>query len=474
MKSKKAISLIVLVITIIIMIILASAIIMSLDNANIFNKAEEAVEKTNAATNKYLSEIKLAERELEKIQGASPVTDTTPNDLRQEDDTYYIESIDDLVTFSNRVNAGETFEGKTVKLTRLLDFNSDNSYVDKSLKGQLIGENSSEGFTPIGKRVYNGSNWEEKPFKGTFDGDGAEIRNLYINTTSDNVGLFGFAVDANFYNVGVTGNVTTTGESAGGLLGYIDNTQPTIIANCYNKANISAEGIAGGVVAQTWESITIEDCYNVGAITSQSGDGVGGVAGFFGYEEGMSVMNRCYNTGTIKGRGPGGVVGIANTAIIKNVYNLGNILNVTTTDGICIGGIVAEVQGADIYNSYNAGNIEFKAAMYIGGIAGHTYSKMINCYNIGNIAREKGYQLVDGVAATVEVEKLYYVQEGTPPVKSNDVYNPELSQSPELIAKPLSYMKSQAFVDELNSNIQGRDDLVRWKMGPNGYPTLDI
>ena len=40
--------------------------------------------------------------------------------------------------------------------------------------------------------------------------------------------------------------------------------------------------------------------------------------------------------------------------------------------------------------------------------------------------------------------------------------------------KSLEEMKSKSFVDELNSNIQGRDDLVRWKMGPNGYPTLDI
>ena len=45
MKNKKAISLIVLIITIIVMIILASAIIMSLDNTNIFNKAEEATDK---------------------------------------------------------------------------------------------------------------------------------------------------------------------------------------------------------------------------------------------------------------------------------------------------------------------------------------------------------------------------------------------------------------------------------------------
>ena len=54
MRSKKAISLIVLVITIIVMIILASAIILSLSNTNIFNKAEKAVDDTNVATEKHI------------------------------------------------------------------------------------------------------------------------------------------------------------------------------------------------------------------------------------------------------------------------------------------------------------------------------------------------------------------------------------------------------------------------------------
>ena len=49
MKSKRGISLIVLVITIIVMIILAAAIILSLNNAGIIGNANKAVQETNVA-----------------------------------------------------------------------------------------------------------------------------------------------------------------------------------------------------------------------------------------------------------------------------------------------------------------------------------------------------------------------------------------------------------------------------------------
>ncbi len=61
MKNKKGISLIVLVITIIVMIILAGAIILTLNNSGIIEKASEAVEKTNEATVNELAQTKWAE-----------------------------------------------------------------------------------------------------------------------------------------------------------------------------------------------------------------------------------------------------------------------------------------------------------------------------------------------------------------------------------------------------------------------------
>lgn len=58
MKNKRGVSLIVLVITIIVMIILASAVILSLDNAGIIDKSQEAVEKTNLKEVQHLATLK--------------------------------------------------------------------------------------------------------------------------------------------------------------------------------------------------------------------------------------------------------------------------------------------------------------------------------------------------------------------------------------------------------------------------------
>jgi len=59
--NKQAISLIVLVITIIVMIILAGTIILTLDNTGVIEKAEEAVEKTSLAEVQNLASLKWAE-----------------------------------------------------------------------------------------------------------------------------------------------------------------------------------------------------------------------------------------------------------------------------------------------------------------------------------------------------------------------------------------------------------------------------
>ena len=61
MKSKNGISLIVLVITVIVMVVLAGAIILTLNNSGIIQKASDAVDKTNEATIKEVAQLGWAE-----------------------------------------------------------------------------------------------------------------------------------------------------------------------------------------------------------------------------------------------------------------------------------------------------------------------------------------------------------------------------------------------------------------------------
>ena len=106
-NQKKGISLIVLVITIIVMIILASAIILSLQSSGIIGRAQEAKASSDAATRKEAASIKLAEYELAVQTG-----DIDPNEksaseyVKEELEKDGIETDDIAVTESGDIQVG--------------------------------------------------------------------------------------------------------------------------------------------------------------------------------------------------------------------------------------------------------------------------------------------------------------------------------------------------------------------------------
>lgn len=134
------------------------------------------------------------------------IPDPTPNEISD----LKIYSIEDLVRLSNAVNAGETFEEKTVEVMNSLDFKSEASYNDPQTKefgdvnqDQIVEElivelSKANGFVSIG--TYNRisySNIVETPFKGIFDGKGHTIANLYQDKSGADIslGLFGLIQD---------------------------------------------------------------------------------------------------------------------------------------------------------------------------------------------------------------------------------------------------------------------------------------
>lgn len=78
-----------------------------------------------------IDSLEVAQVEIDKAD------DETPWELSgsgTEADPYLIESIEDLLAFSNNVNSGTSYNGKYVKLTRDLDFNLPFSYVNPKTK----------------------------------------------------------------------------------------------------------------------------------------------------------------------------------------------------------------------------------------------------------------------------------------------------------------------------------------------------
>lgn len=74
------------------------------------------------------------------------------------------------------------------------------------------------GFAPIGDNILG--NRQLSPFKGSFDGDGHVIKNLYINRPEeDYVGLFGSSISARISNVGLVNANIKGNSNVGGIIG---------------------------------------------------------------------------------------------------------------------------------------------------------------------------------------------------------------------------------------------------------------
>ena len=209
-----------------------------------------------------------------------------------EDDVVEIGTVDQLKAFRDAVNSGNTYAGKTVKLTTDLD---------------LSGETN---WTPIGNLVaYPGQS-----FNGTFDGDGHSISNV---TSSDNT-----------YNYAVAG-----------LFGSVEN--GTIKNLTVKNVNITSTHYAGGIVAYTSNGPTIENCKVIGGTIKSTPEIVNGsydngdkVGGIMGYATAGSTINKCTVEGvTISGyRDLGGIVGYSDGTVTNNTAK-----NVTVTQDLTNG-----------------------------------------------------------------------------------------------------------------------------------------
>ena len=433
--KNKGITLISLVITIIVLLILSGVSIAMLTGENgILTQAKRAKEETENAARQEEKDL----AELEAVVNGEdiviiPVDDKNPGELEQENETtFVINSIEDLVVFSYNVRNGNKYENQTVKLGTNLDFKSDKSYVDPDRTDYgVYGYNGNlkellttgEGFIPIGQQQLE----ETNNFYGTFDGNNNAICSLYENIKSDKmitVGLFSInhgiiqnteIIDANvivegsegstttvagglvginynnLYNNFVSGDISCTGKSwtiAGGICGLIyeggDITNSCNLATikCENKKEVdgAANAVCGGIVGQVeGEKASIEKCFNKGNIICDGGNTqitVGGIIGSMTSKGNNCEITNCYNAGKTQGNSAsgsikhiGGVIGLLKSSSLSNCYNIGEVV------GIKEGNIIGD---------------NFR----IGGIVGtqSNNSQIDNVYNIKNVVVKNGSQ----------------------------------------------------------------------------------
>ena len=181
---------------------------------------------------------------------------------------YEIGNVVALKGLATKVNADDTFEGKTVKLIANLDLKNEN-------------------WTPIGY-------W--KTFNGTFDGQGYTISNLKHHGTEEDcyVGLFGYTENATLKNLTINNvdlKLVANGSWAGGHMGalvgniegetVIENINVTGLVKLEGDLTMAGAGRIGGVVGGNTCKATLKNVVVNASEGSfvQGNNSIGGIAG---------------------------------------------------------------------------------------------------------------------------------------------------------------------------------------------------
>ncbi len=166
---------------------------------------------------------------------------------------------------------------------------------------------AAKGEKDVNARLYadieTGINigWEaDRPYRGTFDGNGHTVKTWIDNSSADFAALFRYAKDYTIQNLHVTGTVKGGIHSAG-LVGHSDASEGgrNTIQNCRVSVNVeSAKTHAGGIVGHGLEAAhTITDCLFDGSIKCSSGNSAGAIIGWSNKNDGDMVTN-CLEKGT--------------------------------------------------------------------------------------------------------------------------------------------------------------------------------
>ena len=412
------------------------------------------------------------------------------------------------VTIKNSKNYGKVED--STKTGGIVGFNNENLIIDNCINygnikgnitvnvGGLVGKSSTN--TSVVK-VINSHN------EGTI--------NIENNSTMITVGgIIGQSDgDINIYDSYNIGDITGNGENViriGGLVGYANN---IAINNCYNKSTISTtnkEGNEygselGGIVGIVRGKGHVSNTYNLGDING--GARAGGIIGSVSNNGNALLIDKCYNLGNIKTINgsytwhyvAGGIVAtirVNSITYIINSYNAGEVVANPTNDISYVGGLVGTAYDGNetpykynkIYNSYNVGNVSGKD-VFINGIVYAGSENPITLNNIYNSGSIENISIHDNVYGIGYFKKNYASI-------TNSYYSDDILGSNITGTTPMKKenMKTSSFVDTLNDNINSIDinsikeeliasgaidnnydlTLSNWKLGDDGYPTLDF
>ncbi len=399
------------------------------------------------------------------------------------DTSWYSESKSEFVITNARqlaglevlVNSGTSFAGKTVKLGNDIS---------------LANDDGTEG-----SRYWDGIGTENKPFAGTFDGQGYKITDMHGSANSlfayvygsesqtasvKNVTVYGsysgtnacgiasFTKYANIENCSVYADITNINPITGAGTGNIDKIggivgqayKPTNITNCrnYGTLTIDASSVSaayvGGICAHLMSGSKISNCINKGNVIAETAAGnyVGGLVGNL-----LGELEQSANYGDViaSGRNIGGIAGASTSkaAAINACYNVGDVTcPAGESDADCIGGIVGFASFYVIKNSYNYGKVTYVPKE----------GSEIITENIGAIIGK------DGKKSTSSTDDTYTIDTANEYIDQSLTYDklPDATYTAGMkTADASAFASASGVIKNIN------DDNV-FVLGTNGYPEL--
>jgi hypothetical protein len=189
--------------------------------------------------------------------------------------------------------------------------------------------NDGKGWEPIGTPDET----SDEQFTGSFNGQGYDIRDLFINRPDENyVGIFTHISWIRYIdNVGIVENVgvvnadVTGSAQVGSLVGHNEG----LVNNSYSSGSVIGEERVGGLVG--WNQATLSNSYSSCDVTGDSR--VGGLVGDNWYYRG--ILSNSYSTGSVTGSTQvGGLVGVNFYGNVTHSYSTGSVTGSTQVGGL--------------------------------------------------------------------------------------------------------------------------------------------
>ncbi len=255
---------------------------------------------------------------------------------------YEISTLNNLYWIAVETNNGNSFEDKYFIQTENIDASATSDWF------------GGQGWVAIGRAYTSGWQTFEYPFSGNYDGDGKKISNLYINRTTNSVGLFGRTSGCSISNLIIEDADIKGSNTVGILAGLTWNCE---ISKVSVSGTVSGdEYYIGGLIGNN--TAVVEKCKSSADVFG--GSFVGGLVGW-NYTS-TSEVKKSYCTGDVEGTDyVGGFVG-HNNGYVSDSYARGDVTLLTSASS---NNIIAAFAGTSnisnsINNSYCTGNVFYE------------------------------------------------------------------------------------------------------------------